>query len=94
MVNVRHLDWDDWNVDHIARHGVSRDDVEEVCHGTPTEDETYRNRLRLVGPTAVGNLLTVILAPQDEDGVYYVVTARPAAKKERRIYRERMGEQA
>ena len=92
MVIVRHLQWEEWNEDHIARHGITRDDVEEVCHGNPAEDDTYDDRLRLVGPNAVGNLLTIILAPKPGPGVYYVVTARPAAKKERRLYRERMGE--
>ena len=36
-------------------------------------------------------LLSAILAPQGQ-GYYYVVTARPAAKKERRIYRQTKGD--
>jgi hypothetical protein len=31
-------------------------------------------------------MLTVILAATDEPGVYYLVTARPADRKERRNY--------
>jgi hypothetical protein len=36
-------------------------------------------------------MLTVILAPTDEPGIYYPVTARPADRKERRQYREQRG---
>lgn len=52
--------------------------------------QTYQGRLLVIGPNAAGNLLTAVLAPEGED-VYYVVTARPAAKKERRLYRELKG---
>ena len=91
VISVEELVWDAWNVGHIAVHGLSPDDVEEVCRGDFWASETYAGRLRVVGPNASGNLLTVILAPQQQAGVYYVVTARPAARKERRRYRELKG---
>jgi len=31
MLFIRALLWDDWNEEHIARHGVEREEVEEVC---------------------------------------------------------------
>ena len=92
MVFVRRLLWDLWNVSHIAQHGVTVDDVEEACARSPLEYETYAGRLRLVGRNAAGNLLTIIVAPTPDDGVYYTVTARPAAKKEQQLYREARGE--
>jgi uncharacterized DUF497 family protein len=87
-VVVERLVWDAWNIAHIARHDVTPDEVEEVCQGEFWSSETHSGRLRIVGPAASGNLLTVILAPQQEQGAYYVVTARPASRKERRGYRE------
>lgn len=90
MIVIRRLIWDDWNVDHIARHGVTPEDVEEVCQGSYLVRQTYGGRLMVIGPNAAGNLLSAILAPEGE-GAYYVVTARPSAKKERRIYRETKG---
>jgi hypothetical protein len=36
-------------------------------------------------------MLAVILDPEEEEGVYYPVTARPASRKERRLYREQKG---
>lgn len=91
MLFVRRLIWDTWNSVHIARHDVIPDEVEEVCHGNPITSQTYQGRLRVIGPTSHQRMLTVILAPMDERGVYYPVTARPADRKERRQYREQRG---
>ena len=85
MVYVRRLRWDAWNVGHIARHDVTPDEVEQLCRGKPLTSETYRERLRLIGPTDAERMLTVILAPEG-NGVYYTVTARPASRRERRRY--------
>jgi uncharacterized DUF497 family protein len=88
MLSVRHLIWDTWNVAHIARHRVTPEEVEEVCHGQPITSQTYKGRLLVVGPTRRRRLLTVILAPTVDAGVYYPVTARPADRKERRRYEQ------
>jgi uncharacterized protein len=88
MLSVRRLIWDAWNVAHIARHDVIPEEVEEVCHDEPITSETYKGRLRVVGLTQSGRILTVILAPTPDAGVYYPITARPADRKERRNYRE------
>ena len=86
MLTIRHLIWEPWNVTHIARHHVIPEEVEEVCHSQPVTSQTYKGRIRVVGPTRSNRMLTVILAPTDDAGVYYPVTARPADRKERRNY--------
>ncbi len=90
MIEIRRLIWDDWNISHIARHAITPDDVEEVCQGNYLVRQTYQGRFMVIGPNAAGNLLSVVLALEGE-GTYYVVTARPSAKKERSIYRETKG---
>jgi uncharacterized protein len=92
MLFVRRLTWDSWNVAHIARHDVTPEEVEEVCQGEPLTSETYKGRLRVVGPTQSGRMLTVILAPADQTGGYYPITARSADRKERRMYAQQMSE--
>ena len=87
MVYVRRLIWDAWNVAHIARHQVLHEEVEQVSHGNFLSSGTYAGRLRIIGPTARGRLLTAILAPRGR-GVYYPVTARPASRNERRLYNQ------
>lgn len=79
--------WDEWNVAHIARHGIAQDEVEEICRSKPLTSATYKGRLRVIGETRMGRMLTAILAPKGK-GVYYPVTARPASRKERKIYQE------
>jgi uncharacterized DUF497 family protein len=71
------LVWDEWNVAHIARHEVLPNEAQEVCDVNPVFSEAYKGRIRVIGPTNTGRMLTVILEPEGENS-YYVVTARPA----------------
>lgn len=92
MLFIRRLTWDNWNMAHIARHGVIPEEVEEVCHGDYVVRQGYKNRIILVGPTRTRKMLAVMLESEG-GGVYYPVTARPASRRERGIYRrEREGE--
>lgn len=86
MVHVRELVWDAWNVGHIARHEVTPDEVEEVCRMDVHTSRTYKGRIRVIGQAKTGRMLTVILAPVRPE-VYYPVTARPASRREREMYR-------
>lgn len=94
-MEITKLEWDNVNEAHmVARHGVSRDEVEEVCISEVVTIEVKKGRLLLVGKTRVGKFLSVVLAPKGE-GIFYPVTARPASRKERAYYDEqRGGEQA
>ena len=87
IVSVERLVWDPWNVGHIAHHGVRPQEVEEVCHGSFVARATYGYRILLIGRTHDERALAVVLEPI-ADRVYYVVTARPASRKERRFYQE------
>jgi uncharacterized protein len=91
MITIRFLIWDPWNVSHIARHQVTPEEVEEVCHSAPVTSQTYKGRIRVISRTRRRRILTVILAPTAEQGVYYPVTARPADRRERRNYEEQRG---
>lgn len=90
MTFVRRLIWDAWNVAHIGRHEVTPEEVEEVCHGEPLARLSYRNRIILIGPTDAGRMVAVVLEPVGRSG-YYPVTARPASRKERRLYYQERG---
>ena len=81
MFKVKELIWGDWNKEHIAKHGVSSEEVEEVCHGDFKVVESYRKRLQIEGKTKNGKKLIIILSPEDRDlktyehGIYYPITA-------------------
>lgn len=88
MIVVDKLVWDSWNVEHIARHDVIPEEVEEVCHGKYIVRETYDKRLLLIGPTLSERMLAIVLGTTKRKGRYYPVTARPASKKEIRLYED------
>ena len=90
MLFVRRLIWDIWNVAHMALHRVNPEEVEEICHGAPLVQQSYKERLVLIGPTLSGRMLAAVLAPEGA-GVYYPVTARSASRRERALYKRERG---
>ena len=92
MPAIGDLAWNTWNVNHIARHGVVPAEVTEVCSNAVLIRQSYANRIVVIGPSNAGRMLAVILEPMDPDTkTNYVVTARPASRQERRLYREEIG---
>ncbi|MBA2526424.1 MAG: BrnT family toxin [Pyrinomonadaceae bacterium] len=88
-IEPRDLLWDSGNVAHIAWHGVTPQEVEEVCGGSAMAVPAHRGRLILIGPTDSGRILAVVLE-QETRRFFYCVTARPASRRERREYREHL----
>lgn len=86
-LNIEHLDWDDWNREHIAKHHVLPSEVEEMIATSVVVRETYKQRHQVLGPTLSGRILSVIvgLVPNHQH-TYYVFSARSASRSERKIY--------
>lgn len=91
VLNVKKLAWDAWNIAHVARHNVTPEEVEQVCHIDPVVQEGKKGRMLIFGPTKNGRMLTVILDPEGEKDVYYPVTAYKASKKLIKIYLDEKG---
>lgn len=90
VIFVRKLVWDSWNVQHIARHHVTPDEVEAVCHSDPLILRgQQKNRLVLIGQTEE-RILAVILESQGK-GQYYPITAYPADQKDSNLYKRLKG---
>jgi uncharacterized DUF497 family protein len=84
---VEQLNWDDWNREHIARHGVTIDEVEAVIRGETLVQATYKQRFLVLGATQAGRMLAVVIGPvPGQHGAFYTFTARPASRAERRLY--------
>ena len=90
MLTIRRLIWDSLNVAHIARHDVTPEEVEAVCHRDPLVQQGHTGRTVVVGPSSSGRMLEVVLDPEGS-GVYYVVTAHPASRKDRALYAKEKG---
>ena len=71
--------------EHIARHNVRLDEVEDVALGQPFIRRARQGYLRLIGQTESGRYLTVFVVRRGS-GVYSLVTARDATPGERREY--------
>jgi len=90
-VRIETLIWDDWNEEHIAAHGISPEEVEEICSSRGLVLRRGRaGTYAVLGRTAEGRELIVFLAPRGRHpGTFYPVTARPMNSRERRYYRAR-----
>lgn len=81
MVVVNGLIWDEWNRKHITQHGVTPDEVEEVCHGEHKTYKTYRKRVEIEGKTKTRRKIKIILSPESRNlkpyksGIFYPITA-------------------
>jgi uncharacterized DUF497 family protein len=81
--------WPEDRIDHIAQHGLSPSEVEEVCFGKPlvlrAKSQGDNPVYHVLGQTQAGQyvLCVVIRFP---DGTGYPVTARPMTEKERRRF--------
>jgi len=77
------LFWDDKAVEHVGRHGVRPDEVEQSVENVL---HTYNRlgRTIVIGQTLGGRYLFVVLEYVDQ-GEWYTVTARDASVTERRM---------
>lgn len=79
-MSIRKVIWDDdprGNVAHIAEHGLTPEDVEEVLFGVHEIDTSRSSGLPIaLGFTSAGQFLCVVFEWADEDTVY-PVTAYP-----------------
>ena len=87
------LVWDTWNTDHITRHDVTPEEVNEACQNNPSVRQTYDGRALAIGRTHKDRLLAIVLAPKDKANTYYVVTAWTASGKLRRFYEQEHGKE-
>ena len=87
------FDWNEGNISHIALHGVTPEEAEQVIQNQPLDAGTVlRNgEMRTVhlGETSAGRILHVVVTERGE--TYRVVTARDAHKKERAFYSKYKG---
>lgn len=85
--------WNQWNIDHIAKHGVAPEDVEMVVHGAKRPYPLHRedDKWLVWGRGRGGRLLQVVFV-LDEDGTVYVIHARPLTEKEKRRWRRGGGQ--
>ncbi len=86
---IKELIWDKINVEHIKKHKVSQSEAEEVSKNMLTHQSVKQGRYAIIG--RVGSRILTVIVNRVGTGIYYPVTARDAAKKERRkIYKREL----
>ena len=87
-MRFQRFDWDTWNIEHIARHGVAPQDAEAVCRGRTVVRRGRRGSYLLYGRTEAGRYLLVVLRSLGQ-GVARIITARQMTSREQRFYHGR-----
>ena len=82
--------WIEWNIDHLAKHGIAPEEAEEVVLGAsgPYPRRIGGQKLAVWGPGRGGRLLQVIFV-LDDDGTAFVIHARELTDREKRIHRRK-----
>jgi uncharacterized DUF497 family protein len=90
-MKVHEFVWPDDRVEHIARHGVTSAEVEEVCFGKPlvlrTRSAGKNPVYQVLGQTRAGRYLFCVVIGFP-DGKGYPVTARAMTDKEQRRFKQ------
>ena len=82
--------WNQWNVEHLASHGVDPEEAEDVVvqASGPYPRRIGDDKLMVWGPGRGGRLLQVVFV-LDDDGTAFVIHARQLTNREKGVYRRR-----
>jgi len=88
-MEITWFDWDSDNIEHIGRHNVSPDEVEDVAF----DDEPWIRKGRkgtryILGYTVAGRYLFIVYVLKGK-GIARVMTAVEMDEKTRRLYKRR-----
>ena len=88
-MKIIQFDWDDRNIDHIARHNITPDEAEETFLNALFR-KGREGRLLVYGVTDPGRYIFMAAALKP-GGIVRVITARDMTKSERRYYLREKG---
>ena len=88
-MEIEEFEWNENNIEHIARHSVSPDEVEDVAFDDEPWIRKGRKRTRyMLGYTVAGRYLFTVYTLKDK-GIAKVITSMDMDDKTRRLYRKR-----
>jgi uncharacterized DUF497 family protein len=95
-MRIDELIWDEWNIEHIAKHGVEPEEIESLIGGYHLARRAGTTpyglpRYHLYGTTHAGRHLFVVL-DREAGNVFYVVTARDMDDSQKRVFRKAKGQ--
>ena len=83
--------WNEWNLEHVARHGVEPWEAEQVVRNArpPYPEERADDKWLVCGRGSGGRFLQVVFVVGNDD-LAYIIHARPLTDKEKRRFRRRL----
>jgi len=89
-MEIREFEWDDNNIEHIARHGVFPDEVENVAFDDDPWIRKGRKGTRyMLGYTVAGRYLFVVYVLKGK-GIARVITSMDMDDKTKKLYKKRV----
>jgi uncharacterized DUF497 family protein len=89
-MRIENITWDQDTAEHISRHAVSPEEVEEVLFNDSDSPRIMRgkeNRYLAYGKTSAGRFLLVVLIIADRKT--RIITARDMTDREKKFYRRK-----
>jgi uncharacterized DUF497 family protein len=82
--------WNEWNLGHVAEHGVDPEEAEDVVTAAQQPWPLYRGDGRyLVWGRGRGDRPLQVVFILDADDSIFIIHARPLTEREKRSYRRR-----
>lgn len=88
-MTIRGFIWDDLNIQHILRHEVAPNEVDEVLLHQAVITKERWGRFAIYGTTKAKRYLVVVIEPRDND-MYYPVTAYAMNTKLKAFYKKEL----
>jgi len=89
-MKVTDFDWDETNLEHIARHRVLPEEAEEVLLSDCEVAPAIEGCKLAIGQTEAGRYLLIVFREKPGSAVR-VITARELTERQKRAYRRRRG---
>jgi uncharacterized protein len=83
--------WNEWNIEHVSKHGVAPDEAEAVARAAqPPFPQHVGDGKWVVGGRGEGGRFVQVIYVIDPDESFYIIHARPMTDIEIRRYRRRL----
>lgn len=88
-MKIDSLYWNDENIEHISKHNVNPQEVEDVCFGTHIIRREGDRRYILSGQSANGRYLNVVIERVSKE-LFRPITAFEMSENYKHRYRKRL----
>ncbi|MBI4309231.1 MAG: BrnT family toxin [Candidatus Omnitrophica bacterium] len=86
-MTIQQFEWNEWNIEHIDRHNVTPQEVEEACFNQSVCRKTREGLFLIYGQTDSGRYLLTVIRLKNRSTAY-TITSRPMTEKEKHFYRQ------